>query len=85
MKDKDIFGKDKWMHLAVSLAVAVLSPLMALGLAIGKEYGDCKASGNHWCWWDMLADGIGIIYGTAIRVVLLYFITNSTDKFWILL
>lgn len=45
------------------------------GLALGKEYGDKKAVGNHWCWWDLLADAIGMLLGIAI-IVLLYKIIN---------
>jgi len=41
----------------------------ALGLGLGKEYGDCKAVGNKWDWLDIVADCLGIL--TAVSVVLL--------------
>lgn len=34
---------------------------LSAGLALGKEYGDKNATGNHWCWWDLLADLCGIL------------------------
>lgn len=49
------------------MLVSLVHPFLAAGMAIGKEYGDEKASGNHWCWWDLLADFIGIAFGSAIR------------------
>lgn len=64
--DKDTIGKDKMYHLLVCLISAIVHPLLAIGLAIGKEYGDSKASGNHWCWWDLLADAIGTAIGSVI-------------------
>ena len=51
--------KDKILHFLVCFVAAIFSPLFSLGLALGKEYGDSKAPGNHWCWWDILADAIG--------------------------
>ena len=69
-------GKDKFLHAGVCFVATVLvsiatfwlgekgsiisGSLFALGLGLGKEYGDSKASGNHWDWWDILADCIGI-------------------------
>lgn len=40
------------------------------GLSIGKEYGDKNATGNHWCYWDILADYVGNISG-----LLLFYLT----------
>lgn len=48
---------------------AVISgALFALGLGLGKEYGDSKASGNKWDWRDIIADllGIAVAAGTLI-------------------
>jgi len=54
---------------------------MAMGLGIGKEYGDSKAAGNKWCWWDILADALGAIVGVfayfllsklVLKLLLLY-------------
>ena len=39
--------------------------------ALAKEYGDSKAYGNYWSWWDILADVLGIILGTVIRVLII--------------
>lgn len=67
MKDKDWKGSDKLKHMGVCFGVAVVSPEMAVGAAIGKEYGDYKARGNHWCWWDVFWDSVGIIAGSAVH------------------
>ena len=65
-----MIGIDKLYHfvacfmatIVVGVIIGVSSGvLFALGLAIGKEYGDHKAKGNHWCWYDILADVLGII------------------------
>lgn len=42
----------------------------ASGLSLGKEYGDKYAPGNHWCWWDLLADYLGNVTG-----ILLFYLT----------
>ncbi|WP_286334012.1 hypothetical protein [Bacteroides caecimuris] len=42
----------------------------ATGLSLGKEYGDKNAPGNHWCWWDLLADYLGNTTG-----ILLFYLT----------
>ena len=43
--------------------------LTAIGTGVGKEYGDSKAVGNKWDWYDILADSLGAIVGSAIGVV----------------
>ena len=58
--------KDKILHFAVCLIAAIIHPMLAIGLAIGKEYGDSKAPGNKWDWWDILADAIGIAVGSVV-------------------
>lgn len=60
--------KDKRMHFAVCACLSLLCPMLAIGAALGKEYGDKHATGNHWCWLDLLADGIGVIVGSAIHI-----------------
>ncbi len=50
---------------AICIAVS-----FCIGLSIGKEYGDKRAKGNHWCWWDLLADLLGIIAGVFVFVKL---------------
>ena len=44
--------------------------LFALGLGLGKEYGDSKSPGNKWDWWDIVADLIGIACGIGIILVI---------------
>lgn len=46
----------------------------AVGMSIGKEYGDSKVAGNHWCWWDILADFIGNILGVILFNITIYLI-----------
>lgn len=41
----------------------------ALGLGLGKEYGDSKASGNRWEWADILADCLGIACAVLVRIL----------------
>lgn len=64
--------KDKQLHFLVCLLAAIINPFFSAGLAIGKEYGDKNATGNHWCWMDLLADGIGIVIGTVIHALIIY-------------
>lgn len=64
--------KDKRLHFLVCMIISILSPAMAYGAAIGKEYGDYKAKGNHWCWLDLLADMAGICVGVVIRMLIFY-------------
>lgn len=63
-------GKDKIQHFAVCFAVVfalgAAGVWLAAGLAIGKEHGDRNAAGNHWCWWDLLFDALGIAAGYGI-------------------
>jgi len=55
-----------WMGMWHSITAGAL---FALGLALGKEYGDSKAPGNKWSWGDILADLIGIAAGIGILVL----------------
>lgn len=48
--------KDKVLHFLVNLALAMtgffdywLAVGLCVGASLGKEYGDSKATGNHWC------------------------------------
>ena len=61
-------GEDTWQHFLVCLGASIIDTGFAIGLALGKEYGDSKAIGNKWDWKDILADAIGIVLGTAIRI-----------------
>lgn len=59
-------GKDKVKHFCACLVIAIISPILAIVAAIGKEWYDMKQNGNHWCWKDIVADVAGIIVGTII-------------------
>lgn len=70
-------NKDKLLHFIVNLVV-VLSigwinlPLaigLAVGLSLSKEYGDSKAPGNKWDWYNILADAIGIVIGLILVLI----------------
>lgn len=63
--------KDKLKHMGVCLCASILSPMLAIGLAIGKEYGDKYNAKSHWCWNDLYADGIGIVIGTILHYCML--------------
>jgi len=65
--------KDKVLHFGVNLVLAMtgfISYWLALGLCVGascgKEYGDSKALGNKWDWWDIVADMVGMGVGLLI-------------------
>jgi len=68
---------DKLLHFGVcaisTFAISLVSPTagvsFTLGLALGKEYGDSKAVGNSWDWWDLMADAIGIVVGTGMALL----------------
>jgi putative lipoprotein len=52
--------------LPASVPDAIGGAALALAVGVGKEYGDSKAPGNHWCWWDLLADLLGAACGAAL-------------------
>ncbi len=65
--------KDKVLNFGVNLVLAMtgfISYWLALGLCVGaslgKEYGDSKAQGNRWDWWDIVADMLGMGAGMLI-------------------
>lgn len=79
-------GKDKLAHAGVCFLATTIVGLVvfgigeagailcgvffALGLGLGKEYGDSKASGNKWDWWDILADVVGIVLAVVVLLVI---------------
>lgn len=71
MADKGLKGKDKLYHFSVCFVIALYSTEAAIVGALAKEYGDSKAYGNTWSWADILADVLGIILGTVIRVLII--------------
>ena len=44
--------------------------LFPMGLGLGKEYGDSKASGNAWDWWDIVADAVGTLAVIAVLLTI---------------
>ena len=57
---------DKLAHFGVNFLMALsafwdwhFALGLCIGASLGKEYGDSKATGNHWCWWDLVADALG--------------------------
>lgn len=63
----EVVVMDKLYHFSICLIASLVHPWLAVGLALGKEYGDSKAVGNKWDWFDILADALGIILGLLIR------------------
>lgn len=53
------------------VSAIICGALFALGLGLGKEYGDSKASGNKWDWLDILADVVGILLGVWVMSIFL--------------
>ena len=64
-------GKDKVKHFCACLVIAIISPILAIVAAIGKEWYDMKQNGNHWCWKDIVADVAGIIIGTVAHIIII--------------
>lgn len=62
--------KDKQLHMIICMLSAIIHPLLSIGLALGKEYGDKCCPSNKWDWRDIIADAIGLIIGTIIHVLL---------------
>lgn len=67
-------GLDKKKHFFVCLVLSIICPILAIIAAIGKEIYDSKQEGNHFCWKDIVADGIGIILGSTIHVTVILLI-----------
>lgn len=42
---------------------------LAIGLSVGKEYGDSLVEGNKWDWYDILADAIGLVIGLILVLI----------------
>lgn len=67
-------AKDKIKHFSVcflvSLTGGIYGVLFAAGLSFGKEEGDRMAQGNHWCWYDLLADTLGVCFGYGLNFLI---------------
>lgn len=59
--------------LSKDLLCAVVAGLYSgIAIGVGKEYGDFKAVGNKWDWYDLLADIIGSVFGSVIGGLLIF-------------
>lgn len=67
-------GLDKKKHFYICLILSIICPILAIIAAIGKEIYDSKQKGNHFCWKDIVADGIGIMLGSIIHVTIILFL-----------
>lgn len=56
------------------LCSAVAGIYSGTAIGVGKEYGDYKAVGNRWDWYDMVADILGAIAGAAAGGLLTFVI-----------
>lgn len=78
--------KDKILHFSVNVVATIASvvlycinpillvPMLAVGLSLGKEYGDSKAKGNYWSWGDIVADFLGIAVVVVIALTISLFV-----------
>lgn len=58
-----------WLLAGSLVCGSITGTAFTAGLALGKEYGDKNATGNHWCWWDLLADLCGILVGVLLLML----------------
>lgn len=64
---------DLFLHFGCCFAPSlfgVIGAAFALGLGIGKEYGDSQALGNKWDWFDILADALGCVAGLGVNYLI---------------
>ena len=67
-------GCDKILHFSICFVLAVISPILAICIAVLKEWYDAEIECNHFCWKDILADAIGIVVGSAIHIQIIEYI-----------
>lgn len=67
---KKSIGKDKLYHFGVAFALTILFPPLAIILSLFKECIDAQDEYNHFCWYDLLFDSLGIMAGTTIWLFL---------------
>lgn len=63
-------GEDKIKHFVVCFILALVSPLLAIIIAIAKEAYDLYQPNNHWCWKDLVVDALGICGGAIVGALL---------------
>ena len=49
-----------------ALVAGMFGAVLSLGLSLGKEMGDKANPNSGWSWWDLLADGLGIVAGLIV-------------------
>ena len=55
-----------YAHTSAPTVICVVSGfLVSISAGIGKEFGDSQATGNSWCWNDMLWNLIGALLGCS--------------------
>lgn len=68
---------DKFLHFSVCFILSFIFGTYGVAIAILasliKEYKDMLTPGNSWSWGDIIADGLGIIIGYSLRVLLFGF------------
>ncbi len=53
-----------YAHTSASVAICIVSGfLVSMAAGLGKEFGDSRATGNAWCWNDMMWNLIGALLG----------------------
>lgn len=62
-------SKDKALHFCVCFVLAIISPMLAVICAVGKEAWDYHKDGNHWCWKDLVWDAVGVVIGSIIYLI----------------
>lgn len=67
-------SKDKALHFGVCFVLAIINPIVAILVAIGKELYDMRQNSNHFCAKDIVADGIGIVLGSIIHTIIILLI-----------
>lgn len=72
MNDLEHIDNNSIKHFGVCFILScfgLIGASCALGAAITKEYCD-NLYVKHWCWWDIVADGLGIIFGLLINYLI---------------
>lgn len=75
--------RDKILHAIVCVALALYSTECAIAASLAKEYGDKGNPSNHWCWCDIAADMVGVLIGTAMRILLTYLTYHTVQWNWL--
>ena len=64
--------KNSLKHFSVCFLPSLVGGLYgvsaATGAGITREYDNSKQKGNHFCWWDLLFDFLGMICGQAVHL-----------------